>query len=72
MLHPTVAALEEAQRNRYNQVTYGRHGTPTTFALEEAVAAVEGGASRGRLLLGRGGLLRRDPRPSSRPATMCW
>jgi cysteine-S-conjugate beta-lyase len=43
VLFPTVAALEEGARNRYNQVTYGRHGTPTTFALEEAVAAVEGG-----------------------------
>jgi cysteine-S-conjugate beta-lyase len=43
VLHPTVAALERAQRERYNMVTYGRHGTPTTFALEEAVAAVEGG-----------------------------
>jgi cysteine-S-conjugate beta-lyase len=43
VLHPTVAALEAAARNRYDQVTYGRHGTPTTFALEEAVAAVEGG-----------------------------
>jgi cystathionine beta-lyase len=44
VLHPTVAALEQAQRNRFNQVTYGRQGTPTQFALEEAVAAVEGGA----------------------------
>jgi cysteine-S-conjugate beta-lyase len=43
ILHPTVAALEAAQRNRYDQVTYGRYGTPTTYALEEAVAAVEGG-----------------------------
>jgi cysteine-S-conjugate beta-lyase len=43
ILHPTVAALEAAQRNRYNQVTYGRFGTPTTHAFEEAVAAVEGG-----------------------------
>jgi cystathionine beta-lyase len=43
VLHPTVAALEEAARNRYNQVTYGRHGTPTSFAFEAAVAAVEGG-----------------------------
>jgi cysteine-S-conjugate beta-lyase len=43
ILHPTVAALEAAQKNRYNQVTYGRFGTPTTFAFEEAVAAVEGG-----------------------------
>lgn len=43
ILHPTVADYEAAGRNRYNQVTYGRHGTPTTMALEEAVAAVEGG-----------------------------
>ncbi|HXP30779.1 MAG TPA: cystathionine beta-lyase [Stellaceae bacterium] len=43
ILHRTVADLEKAQRNRYNQVTYGRYGTPTTFALEEAVAAIEGG-----------------------------
>jgi cysteine-S-conjugate beta-lyase len=43
ILHRTVAEHEAAARNRYNQVTYGRHGTPTTFALEEAVAMVEGG-----------------------------
>jgi len=43
ILSPTVAAYEAAGRNRYNQVTYGRHGTPTSFAFEEAVAAVEGG-----------------------------
>jgi cystathionine beta-lyase len=43
ILHRTVADYEAAGRNRYNQVTYGRHGTPTTMALEEAVAAIEGG-----------------------------
>jgi len=43
ILHTTVASLEAAQKNRYSQVTYGRWGTPTTFAFEEAVAAVEGG-----------------------------
>jgi cystathionine beta-lyase len=43
ILHRTVAELEAAGRNRYNQVTYGRHGTPTTFAFEEAVAVIEGG-----------------------------
>jgi cysteine-S-conjugate beta-lyase len=43
ILYPSVAALEAAQKNRYNQVTYGRFGTPTTFAFEEAMAAVEGG-----------------------------
>jgi cysteine-S-conjugate beta-lyase len=40
---PTVAALEEAERTPYEGTRYGRRGTPTTFALEEAVAALEGG-----------------------------
>src|ERR1700691_1250616 len=43
VLHPTVAALEAAAKNRYTRVTYGRHGTPTSFAFEEAMAAIEGG-----------------------------
>jgi cystathionine beta-lyase len=43
IIWPSVAALEAGQKNRYNQVTYGRYGTPTTFALEEAVAALQGG-----------------------------
>ena len=46
IIHQTVADLEKAQKNRYgiDQVVYGRYGTPTTFALEQAVAALEGGA----------------------------
>ena len=43
ILHRTVAEYEASGRNRYNQITYGRHGTPTSFAFEEAVAAIEGG-----------------------------
>ncbi len=43
VLHPTVADLEESGRLRFDKMTYGRYGTPTTFALEEAVAALEGG-----------------------------
>lgn len=43
ILHPTVAAMEAAQRPDYTGTRYGRRGTPTTFALEEAVAALEGG-----------------------------
>jgi cystathionine beta-lyase len=38
----TVEALEEAARHPLEGVYYGRHGTPTTFAFEEAVAALEG------------------------------
>jgi len=43
ILHRTVAEYEASAKSRYDQVTYGRHGTPTSFALEEAVALVEGG-----------------------------
>jgi cysteine-S-conjugate beta-lyase len=45
IIHRSVAELEKAQKNRYgvDQVVYGRYGTPTTFALEQAVAALEGG-----------------------------
>jgi cystathionine beta-lyase len=41
VLHPTLDSLETAKPGR--GVYYGRYGTPTTFALEEAVAALEGG-----------------------------
>jgi len=46
VLFPTVAALEESVRhlNEPGRVHYGRYGTPTTFAFEEAVAQLEGGA----------------------------
>ena len=40
---PTVAAMNEADKHRFEQVYYGRYGTPTTFAFEEAVADLEGG-----------------------------
>lgn len=41
---PTVAALEAASKHPFEGVYYGRYGTPTTFSLEEAVAALEGGS----------------------------
>lgn len=44
VLYPTLEALDDASRRRLpGKVYYGRYGTPTTFALEEAVAALEGG-----------------------------
>ena len=45
IIHPTVKALEEARARRWEKgvYTYGRHGTPTHEAFEEAVAAIEGG-----------------------------
>ncbi|HAC60524.1 MAG TPA: cystathionine beta-lyase, partial [Rhodobiaceae bacterium] len=33
----------EAVKTRNQPVTYGRRGTPTTFALQEAIAELEGG-----------------------------
>ncbi|MGE5546263.1 MAG: cystathionine beta-lyase [Solirubrobacterales bacterium] len=43
ILHPSVAAMEASGKNPYEGVRYGRFGTPTTHAFEEAMAAVEGG-----------------------------
>lgn len=41
---PTVAALHDAEKHRFDRVYYGRYGTPTSFAFEEAVADLEGAA----------------------------
>lgn len=43
VVFPTLEALEESDRNPFEIVNYGRVGTPTTFAFEEAVAELEGG-----------------------------
>jgi cystathionine beta-lyase len=44
ILFPTVAALREAEasRARFSRFVYGRSGTPTSRAFEDAVAALEG------------------------------
>jgi cystathionine beta-lyase len=43
ILHPSVAVMEASGRTPFDGVRYGRFGTPTTFAFEEAMVAVEGG-----------------------------
>jgi cysteine-S-conjugate beta-lyase len=43
VLFSTLDAYENRDPNDYKAVRYGRYGTPTTFALEEAVARMEGG-----------------------------
>ena len=45
IVHPTVAALQAARAHRFEPgvYTYGRNGTPTHTALEQAVTAIEGG-----------------------------
>lgn len=43
VIHPNLAAYETRPAEGEKSVRYGRYGTPTTFALEEAVAQMEGG-----------------------------
>jgi cysteine-S-conjugate beta-lyase len=44
ILSPNIAAWEARDpAKRFETVRYGLYGTPTTFALEEALAAIEGG-----------------------------
>ena len=50
ILYPNVEAFEAPREVR--GVYYGRAGTPTTFALEDAIAALEG--ARGAVLTGSG------------------
>ncbi len=43
VLFPDVESYERRDPDNYKAMRYGIHGTPTTFALEEAVAQLEGG-----------------------------
>ena len=43
IVFPSIAAMREAQADPYRKYYYGRLGTPTTRALEAAVAEIEGG-----------------------------
>jgi cystathionine beta-lyase len=43
VIFPNVAALHARNWKEKTGYTYGLHGTPTTFLLEERVAALEGG-----------------------------
>lgn len=40
---PSVAAMREREWKDKSAYTYGLHGTPTTYALEERLASLEGG-----------------------------
>lgn len=44
VVFPNVAAMRARDWKHKNGYTYGLHGTPTTFILEERIAALEGGA----------------------------
>src|SRR5512138_3341841 len=43
VIFPNVAALRARDWRNKNGYTYGLHGTPTTFTLEERIATLEGG-----------------------------
>jgi cystathionine beta-lyase len=43
VIFPDLASYEARGGDDYKKVRYGAYGTPTTFAFEEAVAAMEGG-----------------------------
>jgi cysteine-S-conjugate beta-lyase len=43
VIFPNTAALRARDWRRRDGYTYGLHGTPTTFLLEERIAALEGG-----------------------------
>ncbi len=43
VIFPDVAAMRARDWKQKNGYTYGLHGTPTTFLLEERIAALEGG-----------------------------
>ena len=43
VIFPNVAALRTRDWKHKTGYTYGLHGTPTTFLLEERIATLEGG-----------------------------
>lgn len=43
VIFPNVAAMRSRDWKNKSGYTYGLHGTPTTFVLEERIAALEGG-----------------------------
>ncbi len=43
VIHESISALEAQAKTPFDGMHYGRYGTPTTFAFEEALAILEGG-----------------------------
>jgi len=43
VVFPTYAELQAGASKPFDSMRYGRHGTPTSFAFEEAVCALDGG-----------------------------
>jgi cystathionine beta-lyase len=51
---PTVADMDAIGKQPFDAVYYGRHGTPTTFALQDAMAELDGGQGRRGIACGSG------------------
>ena len=43
VVFPSMEALHASSARPYDTMRYGRHGTPTSFAFQEAVCALDGG-----------------------------
>jgi cystathionine beta-lyase len=43
VIFPSVQAMKDAEKIKYDTTYYGVHGTPTSFAFEDAMADLEGG-----------------------------
>lgn len=56
VLFPTLADLEAAEEKPYDTLYYGRLGTPTSWAFEEAAAEIEGGYRSVALSSGMGAI----------------
>lgn len=48
VVHETLAEFEHAAQNKFDLLIYGRFGTPTSKAFEEAIAEIEGGSDKYR------------------------
>lgn len=44
VLYPDLAAYEDSRAQKFGALRYGRYGTPTAFALQEAMTELEGAA----------------------------
>ena len=62
---PNVAAMRQREWKDKSAYTYGTHGTPSSFTLEERLCTLEGGR---HCVLTPSGL---SALPFSRPVTMC-
>ncbi|EKX54168.1 hypothetical protein GUITHDRAFT_132564 [Guillardia theta CCMP2712] len=70
--YPSMSALREALKDYpFRGLSYGRHGTPTSFALEEAFAILEGGDNACVVSSGLAAINAGAPSSIARAPVMC-